>query len=163
MRRTWALILALWLTQGVHAQALSSASVNEIVERLAEPPSSLTRGLRNLTPAPRSLDLIIQFDFGSADVQQEGRRLLDNLAAAMTTQRLATQRFRVEGHTDAQGSETYNMALSLRRAQAVTSYLIQHGVSDERLESVGKGFSELLLPHQPQAMENRRVRITALP
>lgn len=163
MNRVWLVVLGFWLAHGAQAQALSSASVNDIVDRLAEPPSSQTRGLRNLTPAPRSLDLVIQFDFGSSTLQEEGRRLLDNLAAAMTSQRLAAQRFRVEGHTDAKGSEAYNMTLSLQRAQAVTAYLNRHGVSKDRLESVGKGFSDLLLPEQPQAMENRRVRITAIP
>ena len=72
-------------------------------------------------------------------------------------------RFQIEGHTDAKGSESYNKALSQRRADAVQKYLTEQGIASERMTARGLGYSQLLYPDQPQAAENRRVRIVALP
>jgi outer membrane protein OmpA-like peptidoglycan-associated protein len=68
----------------------------------------------------------------------------------------------VEGHTDAKGSAKYNDELSSRRAQAVAEFLASQGVAVERIQSQGKGFTQLLNPQQPEAAENRRVRIVAI-
>jgi len=156
------LVFAGVVSTSTGAQALKSASVEQIVEQLAgtEPPK--TRGLRNIKPEPRSIDLVIQFDFDSAKLQEPSKPLLDNLVAAMKSDRLMSIRFKVEGHTDAKGTEAYNMNLSLRRADSVVSYMAEQGVSKERMEGIGKGFNELLYADKPEAMENRRVRITTL-
>ena len=85
--------------------------------------------------------------------------VLDNLATALTTD-LAPYQFVLEGHTDAVGSDRYNLELSERRADAVRSYLRNsYRVAPERMTTVGKGESELLLPEQPTAAPNRRVRV----
>ena len=66
--------------------------------------------------------------------------------------------FLIEGHTDRSGSRVYNDELSKRRADAVKDYLVKNmGVSADRLQTVGKGFSELAIQSQPYAAENRRV------
>ena len=92
----------------VFAQPVSNASVEQIVEQLALPEQPRTRSLRNLKPEPRSIDLVIQFDYNSSDLQENSKPLLDNLIAAMKTERLKNLRFNVEGHTDAKGSKSYN-------------------------------------------------------
>ena len=46
--------------------------------------------------------------------------------------------------------------------QSVMGFLMQHGVEKDRLTALGKGATELLLPDQPEATANRRVRITTL-
>jgi outer membrane protein OmpA-like peptidoglycan-associated protein len=89
--------------------------------------------------------------------------LLSSLVEAMKNDRLAAIKFKVEGHTDAQGSEQHNMKLSQSRAESVMAYLTSQGVDRERLKGEGKGFSDLLLPEKPKAAENRRVRITTQP
>jgi outer membrane protein OmpA-like peptidoglycan-associated protein len=64
----------------------------------------------------------------------------------------------IEGHTDALGSDRYNLELSERRAIAVARYLVvHHGIAPERLQVAGKGKSEPLLsdPYDPR---NRRVQ-----
>jgi outer membrane protein OmpA-like peptidoglycan-associated protein len=71
--------------------------------------------------------------------------------------------FRIEGHTDAKGSDPYNKGLSQRRADAVQQYLKDQGIATERMDTQGLGASQLLYPDQPQAAENRRVRIVAVP
>jgi outer membrane protein OmpA-like peptidoglycan-associated protein len=158
-----AFILWVLIQSPLQAQPMKAASVEQMVEQLSAPEQPKTRSLRNLRPEPRNLDLVIQFDFDSAKLLETSKPLLDNLVHAMQAQRLANVRFSVEGHTDAKGTEIYNMHLSSRRADAVATYLIEKGISKDRLESVGKGFSELLYPERPQSMENRRVRITTLP
>ncbi len=144
------------------AQPIKNATVEQLVEQLAGPEQPLTRSLRNLKPEPRSIDLVIQFDFDSAKLQENSKPLLDNLVTAMKTDRLMNMRFKIEGHTDAKGSESYNQNLSMRRAESVVIYMADKGIGKDRMESIGKGFSDLLYPDKPQAMENRRVRITTL-
>ncbi len=160
-----ALALAAMVTlvpAGAQPAPMRDASVGEMVDRLAPPPAAMTRSLRNLVPQKRELDLVVQFDFDSARLQAVSKPLLQNLAEAMATPRLTGTRFLVQGHTDAKGTAAYNEALSARRAQAVAEFLQSKGIQAERLQTEGKGFSELLLKDQPEAPENRRVRIVAV-
>ena len=163
--KSLALTVSLLFSLGAaSAQVLQSASVNQLVDQLAAPANvPATRGLRNLSVQARSVDLLIQFDFDSAKLQDVSKPLLDNLVDAMNNDRLMALRFKVEGHTDGKGSATYNQQLSQRRAASVVSYMREHGVEMNRLISEGKGSSELLFPDKPEAMENRRVRIVTTP
>lgn len=157
----WVLLPGLALAQ----VPLRDASVDTMVEALAPPaPATTVRSLRNLVPQaqPRQLDLVVGFDFDSVHLTADSRELLDKLSRALASERLAASRFRVEGHTDAQGAAAYNRVLSHRRAQAVVAYLAAHGVAMERMSAVGMGFDELLLKDQPFAADNRRVRIVAM-
>jgi outer membrane protein OmpA-like peptidoglycan-associated protein len=143
------------------AQLVQQASKDDLIEKLTPPDAPKTRSLgRNIVPKPVTLDLSINFDFDSANLQASSKPLLDNLASAMNSERLASLKFRVEGHTDAKGKAEYNQELSARRALSVQNYLISQSVSNDRLQAEGKGFSELLMPDKPLASENRRVRIT---
>ena len=67
----------------------------------------------------------------------------------------------VEGHTDADGSDTYNQDLSERRAKTVGNYLIQNSVSSSRLTTVGYGETQALADNSTDAgkASNRRVEI----
>lgn len=143
---------------------IQNATVNDLVEKLAPAEEqSKTRSLRNLQPKPKSIDLVIQFDLDSAKLKEPSKPLLDNLAAAMKSDRLMSIKFKIEGHTDAQGSQEHNLKLSLSRAESVIAYMSDQGIDKERLVGEGKGFSELLVPDKPKAAENRRVRITTQP
>ena len=137
-------------------------SVDEIVEQLAPRPAATTRGLRNLVPVVRQIDLVVPFDFDSTRLQAASRPQLQRLAEAMGSARLATTRFKVQGHTDARGTAAYNDDLSARRARAVAEFLQTHGVAADRLHAEGKGASELLDPARPESPDNRRVRIVAM-
>ena len=133
-------------------------SVETMVERLT--PAPKTRGLtRNLVPTESKLDLTIHFDFDSDKLKERSKPMLDNLATAMQNDRLNALKFRVEGHTDAKGSATYNETLSRRRADAVVAYLSQKGIHSGRLQPEGKGSRELFDAAHPQAETNRRVTI----
>jgi outer membrane protein OmpA-like peptidoglycan-associated protein len=139
-------------------------SVDELVEALMPPPQMRTRGLRPAQQAAvetmrPAVDLEVRFEFDSAVLTPMAQAVLDNLATALATD-LAPYRFVVEGHTDAVGSDAYNLELSERRARAVQDYLLElYRLEPERMTTVGKGESELLVPEQPAAAPNRRVRV----
>jgi len=93
--------------------------------------------------APRRTTLgadgLFRFDGGSiADLLPEGRRKLDALATDIK----ATDAVKVIGHTDRLGSQAYNNALSLSRANTVRSYLAQAGVPARNIQVQGRGESE---------------------
>lgn len=163
------LLALLWFSTAAHSQVaapVKSATANELVKQLApsdDQPKTRSLGSRNIVPQPKSVDLVIQFDLDSAKLKEPSKPLLDNLVEAMKNDRLAAVKFKVEGHTDAQGSEQHNLKLSQSRAESVLAYLTAKGVDKERLTGEGKGFSELLTPDNPKAAENRRVRIIAQP
>ena len=71
----------------------------------------------------------------------------------------------VSGHTDNTGSESYNQALSQRRAQAVASYLQAQGVQPVRLQVSGYGETRPIADNATEQgrAQNRRVEITLVP
>jgi OmpA-OmpF porin, OOP family len=96
--------------------------------------------------------------FGSAQLKPESIATLRNLANALNQELKDEKLFVIEGHTDRTGTRAYNNALSKHRADTVKEYLVKEmGVSGERLQTVGKGFSEPIDPKHPYAADNRRV------
>jgi len=65
----------------------------------------------------------------------------------------------IEGHTDSQGSETSNLDLSQRRAEAVRLYLVNNGVAASRMTATGYGESMPVADNNTPAGRalNRRV------
>jgi outer membrane protein OmpA-like peptidoglycan-associated protein len=72
---------------------------------------------------------------------------------------------RVEGHTDSVGSNDYNQDLSIRRAMAVKNLLVQRGIADSRIDSVGYGETMPVATNDTEAgrQRNRRVEIKIAP
>ena len=176
MRAAFAVLLALQgLAFGAAASDLAEPSAKSMVDQLRQP---RTRSMRNLVVVPRqgpqddavpavpaaapSLSLSIAFDFDSAQVRPESRKVLQNLAQALQSPELVSSRFALEGHTDARGGAEYNLRLSQRRADAVRDVLASYGVQPQRLAPTGKGAAEPVNPQDPNAAENRRVRIVNL-
>lgn len=112
-------------------------------------------------PQMRALDLEIQFRFGSDELTNDGKDVLDQLAAALKSERLAAARTIVlEGHADARGSAAFNEKLSLKRAQSARNYLVgRHEIEAAKMIAVGKGSSEPADPNNPESEVNRRVRV----
>jgi OOP family OmpA-OmpF porin len=99
------------------------------------------------------------FEFDKAELLPQAYPVLNELAETM--KRNTDKRWRVEGHTDAVGSESYNMDLSGRRAQAVVNYLVSRGVNKNQLDVIPLGESQPVADNSTQegrAM-NRRVEI----
>lgn len=120
-----------------------------------------TTSVGTADPLP-SLSLAIQFDLNSARVRPESGAVLGNLVAALMSPDLKSNRFVIEGHTDARGSAVANLKLSQERADEVRLYLVALGVHPARLKAVGKGSTELANARDPQSAENRRVRVLTL-
>jgi outer membrane protein OmpA-like peptidoglycan-associated protein len=118
----------------------------------------------NDVAAPNA-NLAVDFQTGSAELTPQARATLDQLGKALTSPELAAYTFKIAGHTDTVGDPSVNQSLSDQRAQAVKSYLeAKFGISDTRLQAVGLGESDLLVPTPPQTPEqrNRRVQIINL-
>ena len=110
-------------------------------------------------PAEVSLMLRIEFAFDSATLTAQAMRDLDGVAAAINGPELATAQLTLEGHTDATGTEDYNLRLSERRVEAVVTYLAARGVARPRLRPVGFGEGRLLPAFAPTDDRQRRVEI----
>jgi OOP family OmpA-OmpF porin len=109
-------------------------------------------------PKPTGMDMLINFDLNSADLTEQARANLDEFAKALKDDRLRSASFVVEGYTDASGSEIYNDDLSSRRAKSVTAFLLQNGVSQEKIKAVGMGEKNPRVP-DPFDPVNRRVEM----
>lgn len=109
-------------------------------------------------PAPTGMDMLINFDLNSADLTEQARANLDEFAKALKDDRLRAASFIVEGYTDATGNESYNDTLSERRAQSVTAFLLENGVSAERIKALGMGEKNPRVP-DPYDPVNRRVEM----
>lgn len=154
------------------AQESRAPSVEDIVKKLTQPrlaPDSLksnavaVEGRRARAAQSPSIDLAVNFEYASAKLTPDARIVLDNLGQALADPALSKARFRVAGHTDARGSDAYNLTLSRQRARSVADYLTgEHHVDKQRLTVEGFGRSQLLDPANPESAVNRRVQITNL-
>lgn len=151
------------------SQPITSASKEQLIEKLAPPPvrsrNLIISAVRVEEEAPSSnggVDLSIEFDFNSSRLQEVSKPLLNSLAEALQSDRLSSYRFKIEGHTDAKGNDSYNRRLSLQRAESVAVFMRGRGVDVARISTTGMGSSQLLFPDRPLAQENRRVRITVI-
>lgn len=170
------LLLLAISTSAPFAQDRPNPTVSEIVRALSvKPKRPVVRGLgpqsrgisveggEPASPQAPSIDLQVNFEFDSSNLTNDARLTLKPLGEAMRTKDLANLRFRIIGHTDARGTAEYNMDLSKRRAEAVRSHLVQfQQIAADRLESEGKGKTELIDPAHPEAGINRRVQIITL-
>lgn len=111
--------------------------------------------------APPSMDFAVEFQLGSATLTPDAMTVLDQLGQALSSETLAPFAFKIAGHTDAAGPETFNLQLSEQRARAVEDYLTaRFGIDRRRLNTVGMGESALLDAGNPFSQQNRRVEIT---
>lgn len=99
----------------------------------------------------------IEFVTGKSEITNRSERILNNVLSAMNKKPETT--FQVVGHTDDIGGEELNMKLSQERAESVKNWLIQHGIDGSRLEPIGKGMNEPLVPNtnDENRQRNRRV------
>ncbi|MCK9419997.1 MAG: OmpA family protein [Nitrospirae bacterium] len=101
----------------------------------------------------------VLFRSNESNLMSSAQVKLDQVAKALMAVR--TRNLIVEGHTDSQGSESYNQGLSQRRAEAVRDYLAQKGYPAERIQARGKGKGSPIADNaSPEGRaNNRRVEI----
>ena len=110
-----------------------------------------------------SVNSEVSFDFGKDSLKSAFYPTLDKLAEVL--RKYDRTVVHVIGHTDNIGSESYNQALSERRAESVGSYLTRHGVPYKKLRTEGRGESEPRDTNDTEAGRqlNRRVEIFVKP
>ena len=99
----------------------------------------------------------IFFETGRATIKAVSHDLLDEVARAL--QDNPSIRVRIEGHTDSQGKDRYNLKLSRGRAKAVRKYLVGRGVAGRRMVSQGYGETRPISDNRTAdgRAQNRRV------
>lgn len=113
---------------------------------------------RNQNVIVTTLKSDVMFDHDSATLKPGAYVELERVANILNEYPQTV--VRIEGHTDASGSETYNQQLSERRANAVKNALIQRGVNPGRIVALGFGES---MPISSAPEVNRRVSIVIIP
>ena len=102
---------------------------------------------------------MVFFDWDRANLSEQALTTIRQAANAYKQK--GNARVTATGHTDTSGTEAYNMALSLRRANAVKDALVREGVPATNISVLGRGEQGLLVQTGPNVREpqNRRVEI----
>ena len=104
----------------------------------------------------------VLFETGKSTLLPGAQRAIDKLAEFLEEN--PERKVLIEGHTDNRGSITYNIDLSLRRAQAVKNALVEKGIAGDRILAHGYGEAYPVAPNKDAAgrQRNRRVEIIVL-
>jgi peptidoglycan-associated lipoprotein len=92
---------------------------------------------RETAAAREILEERIHFDFDRSAIRSDAEQRLQRKVAVMRAN--PNVRLRIEGHADERGSIEYNVALGQRRAEAARAYMVNYGISVDRLETVSWG------------------------
>ena len=104
----------------------------------------------------------ILFDYDKASLQQSSEKQLQHIVTLMLKN--PELKVEVQGHTDNQGGDEYNLDLSQRRAETVVAYLNLFGITGERLAAKGYGESKPVDTNETEdgRAKNRRVELVSL-
>lgn len=104
-----------------------------------------------------AIDLVIFFEFDSAILKREAKAQLDELCKGFQAD---AGTYQIIGHTDAAGTDAYNLTLSRARAEEVVRHLVAScGIAEGRLKALGLGEAKLKDSANPRDAVNRRVEI----
>ena len=147
-------------TQGQKTRGLDMITVTQGGEQAETAAATGTVVFGEFAPELQ-VNIAIRFAFDSASIAPDQRPALEKMCSAMRQSDVGL--FRIVGHTDAKGSDSYNETLSKLRAEEVRRWLVQDcGIAASRLEALGMGKRFLANPADPAAAENRRVEFQAL-
>jgi outer membrane protein OmpA-like peptidoglycan-associated protein len=101
----------------------------------------------------------ILFDTNSAELKGEAVTQITQVGDILA--KYADDRIRIEGHTDASGSDSLNETLSRKRADSVRSVLVSRGVREEQITVVGHGETKPIADNATKEgrAKNRRVEV----
>jgi OOP family OmpA-OmpF porin len=101
------------------------------------------------------------FDHDRSNLKDEGKAALHALDESIKAKGASVVDIDVIGHTDSDGTEEYNMGLSIRRAESVRDYMVSEGVDASIIDVSGEGESNPIVSNATKEgrAENRRVDI----
>ncbi|MCA9518866.1 MAG: OmpA family protein [Myxococcales bacterium] len=105
----------------------------------------------------------VYFQYDKDIIKEESYAILDAVAAVLLS-RTQIELVQVEGHTDSDGPDDYNLDLSQRRAEAVVRYLTEKGVDAARMTPKGYGETRPIASNKAPSgrAKNRRVQFIIL-
>jgi len=137
--------------------SISAASVETSVGNADQVRARYKDLYEAMPPARRSY--LVYFDTGGDRLTAESAQRLNDILAEIA--KLPAPEVLVIGHTDTVGSAVINDDISMQRARIVRNRLVERGIDPQRIEAVGRGWRELLVPTREGVAEarNRRVEI----
>jgi outer membrane protein OmpA-like peptidoglycan-associated protein len=158
------------LSQARQAQAAAEQARNEAQNARSEVAAAqseaqrLASELQNVKTSQTNRGLVLTlndvlFDTGRSELKPGARRTLDQIAQFLNEH--PERRVQIEGFTDSQGGNDFNMELSQSRADAVASAIIQRGIDAQRVRALGYGeeFPVASNANSGSRQLNRRVEI----
>lgn len=122
---------------------------------LSDYASRLSGGDIHYVPIIKNLrggdSLVLFFKLDSNEITRRTQRQL--MVVAKLLKSASDKKLTISGHTDALGSDSYNLKLSRERAEAVKSYLISQGVQRDQIEITSHGKSQ---PRRPNTTDDGR-------
>lgn len=148
-----------------------SFSIDDVVnlavidrENIAKDTTGSQRGIATSDVSLPSVDLEILFDYNSDVLRVDQSPVLNDLVELVQQRNLSEFAFLLVGHTDAIGSQAFNIELSKRRAASVASYVkSRNNDTAGRIFTSGVGHERLKNRQDPTSSQNRRVQLVLVP
>jgi len=162
-----------WAAHEVTETGYHPEETSELIARaVAKANEAKAAAGKNCAPAPKPapkpapVEIIkldgINFPHDSAELTAASIAILDNAVA--TLNRRDKINVEVAAHSDSSGKDSYNMALSNRRAASVMNYLVSRGIAADRLTSKGYGETQPIVSNETSEgrAQNRRVELRVM-
>lgn len=131
----------------------------EACQNYRKPPSPFHRSACDLWRGKR-LDYTLYFDTGSGNIRSGEYSTINKITSAI--KKYNPREVIIVGHTDAQGSDDYNQALSERRVASVSKALMNKGISSTMIEDSAEGEDRLAVETEDGVAHQSNRRVTVL-
>ncbi|HXD48249.1 MAG TPA: peptidoglycan-associated lipoprotein Pal [Gemmatimonadaceae bacterium] len=123
--------------EAARARADAEAAAKRRADSIAAADAAARAAAAAAGDLKNALEAMVHFDFDQSELRPQDRSILDAKVPILQANPSVT--LRIAGYTDERGSDEYNLALGQRRAATVKRYLVDHGISDTRIETVSYG------------------------
>ncbi|MBN2541768.1 peptidoglycan-associated lipoprotein Pal [bacterium] len=139
MRRWWVSLLFLSLAGLIVFSGCAKKEQIEVTPPpVVEPEPVYEEPYVEPEPEPEPLELkTIHFDYDKYNLKSEATSILNKNAEMLMN--YPDARIKIEGHCDERGTNQYNLSLGQKRADAAKSFLINYGISADRISTISYG------------------------
>jgi peptidoglycan-associated lipoprotein len=138
------------------AAAPTPPAADTAAERMAREAAARAAAQREIERKRGVLTEMVFFDYDMAEIRSDARSALD--AKVQILREEPGVQLRIEGHADERGSTEYNMALGLRRAEAVKAYFVNFGLGADRFTTISFGEERPLVRDSNESAWSRNRR-----